>query len=98
MTDKRRSHGEGSVTARGSGKWRIRYDAPSNDGARKQVSETVSGTKTQALSILRKRIRSLEAGEFVRPSQLTVGQYMNDWLRDRDTRQLGTKQCGKETR
>ena len=80
--NKRRSHGEGSVTARGPNKWRIRYDGPAQaDGSRKQISETVSGTKSKALAVLRKRIRSLEIGQFVRPSQLTVSQYFNDWLR-----------------
>jgi integrase len=82
MADKRRSHGEGSVTSRGKNKWRIRYEghAPSNS-MRKQVSETVKGTKAKAQSVLRERIRSLETGQFVQPSQLTVRQYMNDWLK-----------------
>ena len=81
MPNKRRSHGEGSVTARGKSKWRLRYDGPAQaDGSRRQVSETVTGTKAHALSVLRKRVRSLETGEFVQPSQLTVGQYMNNWL------------------
>jgi integrase len=82
MTNNRRSHGEGSVTARGPNRWRIRYDGPTAaDGSRRQVSETISGTKSKALAVLRERIRTLETGQFVRPSQLTVGHYMNGWLR-----------------
>ena len=77
----RRPHGDGSITARGAG-WRIRYDGPTQaDGTRKQISETISGTKSKALAVLRKRIRSLETGQFVRPSQLSVGQYFDNWLR-----------------
>jgi integrase len=81
MTNNRRSHGEGSVTARGASKWRIRYDGPSTSGgARNQISETVSGTKSKALSVLRKRVRSIETGDFVGPSQVTLGQYLKNWL------------------
>ena len=80
--NRRRAHGEGSVTARGANRWRLRYDGPpAADGTRKQISETFVGVKSKALSTLRERIRSLETGQFVGPSQLTVGDYMNDWLR-----------------
>ena len=81
MMNKRRSHGEGSVTPRGTSKWRIRYDAPVGvDGVRRQVSETVTGTKSKALSLLREKISSLETGSFVSPTQQTVGQYFQTWL------------------
>ena len=82
MSDrKRRAHGEGSVTARGKNKWRIRYDGPVEyDGTRKQISETVTGIKTNAQSVLRERIRALETGQFVEPSSTTVAQYMQGWL------------------
>jgi integrase len=81
MTNKRRAHGEGSISARGKNKWRIRYDAPIGESARKQVSETVTGPKSKALSVLREKIRSLEIGRFVGPSQQTVDQYLKRWLR-----------------
>lgn len=82
MTKVRRSHGEGSVTARGKNKWRIRYDGPAEAvGTRKQISETITGTKFKAQSVLRERIRALETGLFVDPNQQTVSHYMNNWLR-----------------
>lgn len=91
MTDKRRSHGEGGVTARGPNKWRIRYDgATKTDGRRAQVSETIKGTKADALRALRERISSIETGTFVRPSKVTVDQYLAQWM-ERHSKQIAAK-------
>ena len=81
MSNKRRSHGEGSVTARGKNKWRLRYDGPIGaDGKRNQVSETVRGTKSNALETLRERIRSIDTGLYVERQTQTVAEYLNWWL------------------
>lgn len=78
---KQRSHGDGSITERGRNRWRLRYDGPPNtDGSRKQVSETVRGTKVDAGRILRERIRAVEHGTFVQPTTITTTEYLEAWL------------------
>ncbi|MDA1280866.1 MAG: tyrosine-type recombinase/integrase [Chloroflexi bacterium] len=80
MPSKRRSHGEGSITPRGAGKWRLRYDGPpGTNGSRRQVSETVRGTKVEASRVLRERIRALETGTYVKSAKLTTADYLQQW-------------------
>ena len=63
----------GSRQQRSKGSWRLRYDGPmGSDGLRKQVSETVKGTRRDADRILRERLGTLEKGTYVPKSPKTV--------------------------
>ena len=72
----------GSITKR-SGKtgvaWRVRYDVPTADGERKQVSETVR-TRKEAEALLARRQHELRSGSYVEPTTTTVGAFFADWL------------------
>ena len=70
----------GSIRRRGSS-YRIRYEGPpAADGRRKQVHETVHGTRRDAERLLRQRLQEVEQGSFVSRSDVTVRQYLENWL------------------
>jgi len=72
----------GSITKR-TGKqgvsWRVRYDVPTVDGGRKQVSETTR-TRKEAEALLAKRQHDLRSGVYVEPTRTTVAAFLADWL------------------
>ncbi len=71
----------GSITPRGKSTWRIRYDGPRDaSGQRRQVSETVKGTKRDAERVLRDRLAAIEQNTFVAPSRLLVSEFLEQWL------------------
>ena len=51
-------------------------------GKRQQQWQTVKGTKKDAERILRELLYSLETGSYVKSSKLSVGQFLEEWLRD----------------
>ena len=71
----------GSLQQRSKGTWRIRYDGPpEGSGRRKQVSETVRGTKTHDQRVLRERLFAIESGGYVSKSRENVAEFMRGWL------------------
>ena len=71
----------GSVRQRSKGTWQLRYEtAPDAAGFRKQVAETVRGTRKKAESALRERLAQIENGGFVTKSEQTVAQFLDHWL------------------
>ena len=72
---------QGSIRQRSRGTWQLRYDGPPDtEGQRKQVSETVRGTRKEAERVLRERLTQAENGGLVAPSKETVEQYLNRWI------------------
>ena len=71
----RRSHGEGSIDARGVDVWRLRYRI---DG--KRFALTVRGTKSAAQRELRRLLREGDIGEHVAPDRMTVAGWSTEWL------------------
>jgi len=73
----------GHVEARGKGTYRgfieLGFDA---DGKRKRTTFTLRGNKREAEAELTKRLHELNTGTYVSPSKLTVGQWLEQWLRD----------------
>ena len=51
-------------------------------GKKRYHSETVKGAKYQAQRRLTELLRQMDTGTFVEPSNLTVGEYLRQWLRD----------------
>ena len=51
------------------------------DGKRKQIFRDAR-TKAEARQILQQLLRELEDGRFVQPHDLTLADYLRDWLRD----------------
>ena len=72
----------GTITKRGKASWRIKYDMPpGEDGVRRIAYVTVKGTKKDAEKALRAKLSTIDAGTHVDPSQLTLGAYLDDWLK-----------------
>jgi integrase len=60
--------------------WRVRWDCRKPDGTRGQCSET-AGSEEEGDRLLRKRMREVDEGGYVRPARLTVREYLVDhWL------------------
>ena len=71
----------GNIEQRSKGSWRLRYDGPlESTGRRKQITETVKGTKKDAEKVLRERLAAIENGGFVPKHLETVAEYMERWL------------------
>lgn len=75
---------KGSITKRSKNSWRIRVDLGHDPqtGKRKQLSRDVKGTKAHAEQMLRATLTSLDTGTYVKPTKLTVGGFLDRWLRD----------------
>ncbi|MGM0561046.1 MAG: site-specific integrase [Pseudomonadota bacterium] len=74
----------GTITRRGKSSWRLKYELPRDPvtGKRRSAYVTVKGKRADAERELRRRLYALDKGVHVDPSKLTLGEYMQDWLRD----------------
>ena len=54
----------------------------SETGKKRYHSESVKGTKVRAQRRLTELLRQMDTGTFVEPSNLTVGEYLRQWLRE----------------
>ena len=71
----RRSHGDGSIDARGPYRWRLRYRI----GA-KRFSTTFRGTLKDARRELRRLLRTGDIGEHIAPDRITLSEWIGRWL------------------
>ena len=74
----------GSIRQRSKGCWEITIDT-GRDGAtgkRLRHFESVKGTKKVAQQRMHELLHTLEQGAYVRPSRLTVAQFLGEWLQD----------------
>jgi integrase len=72
----------GHIRASGRGSWEIKFDAPRADGKRQVRYVTFRGTKREAQAELTKLLAAQEAGTYVDPSKLILGEFLDRWLRD----------------
>ena len=71
----------GSIRQRSKGSWQLRYEGPPDSvGWRKQVSETVRGTRKEAERVLRERLTQIETGILMTRSDETVAEFLGRWL------------------
>jgi len=75
---------KGSIRQRGKGSWQICLDVGRDPatGKRMRHFENVRGRKAEAQKRLHELLNRLEQGAYVRPSRLTVAQFLEGWLRD----------------
>jgi len=75
---------KGHIRQRSKGSWTIWVDLgrEPETGRRQQKSFTVRGTKTDAERELRSILTRIEGGAYVKPTKMTVGEYLESWLRD----------------
>ena len=73
----------GYIRKRGTNRWQLTYDTPRGpDGKRQQRYETIQGTKRQAEARLTEILDSLRRGQYVEPSMMPLGNYLDRWLRE----------------
>jgi len=68
--------------ARGSWTAWIELGADPETGKRRRQTFTVKGTKREAEEALTRALSALDAGTYVQPGKLTVGEYLDTWLQD----------------
>ncbi|CAN5309139.1 site-specific integrase [soil metagenome] len=82
----RRERGTGSITER-NGQWQARYGFFDPSGRRRQRS-AIFESKTKARQWLTARLAELAGGPTADPGSITVGQYLEEWLRSLGMAQL----------
>ena len=71
----------GSVKQRSPGTYQLRYEAPSDgSGRRRQINETVRGTRREAEAVLRQRLVTADSGGYIEKNRQTVVGYLTQWL------------------
>lgn len=71
----------GHIKKRSKGSWTLWYDLPRlADGARRQKTVTVRGTKKDAELELRRIEYELQTGTHTHPTKITIGEYFDQWL------------------
>lgn len=75
--------GRGYIRKRGRS-WEITVELASRDanGRRARKTVAVRGVKRDAQRKLSEILHALDAGSYVEPSRTTVGEYLDQWLRD----------------
>ena len=71
----KRSHGDGSIDARGPDRWRLRYRI-----GRKRFSTTFRGTQRDARQELRRLLRTGDTGEHIAPDKITLAEWVDRWI------------------
>lgn len=72
---------KGHIKQRSKGSWTLWIDLGRDPetGKRKQQTLTVRGSKKDAERELRELLHSLETGRYVKPSRITLGQWLEQW-------------------
>ena len=72
----------GNIRQRSLGSYEIRYTLGTDaaTGKRRTVTTTVTGNRRAAEKELRRLLRTLDAGEHVDPSRMTVREWLTMWL------------------
>ena len=72
----------GHIRQRSPGRWELRYNLGTDpaSGERRVATTTVKGTRQAAEKELRRLLRTVDTGEHVDPSRLTVREWLTTWL------------------
>ena len=75
---------KGSIRQRSKGSWEVCLDTGRDPATGKRLRhfESVKGTKKVAQQRMHELLHTLEQGAYVRPSRLTVAQFLGEWLQD----------------
>ena len=71
----------GHIRKRSAGSWELRYSLGTDPatGKRLTVTTTVKGNHRAAEKELRRLLRTLDTGEHVDPSRMTVREWLTTW-------------------
>ena len=69
------------LRARGKGKWQIVIEQPTDHttGKRNRIYKTVSTSKREAEQIALKIISQIQTDSYIKPTKLSVREFMNTW-------------------
>ena len=63
--------------------WEARYTAGTDPGTGKQIQRSISGkTQKEVARKLKEATAAIDAGTYIAPSKLTVGEWLNVWTKD----------------
>jgi integrase len=82
MARKRRGNGEGSIYQRACGTWCATYSSGYNDKGKRRRRTIFGKTKQAVQDKLRQLTTEIGAGATVEPQRMTVGEYLDRWLKD----------------
>jgi integrase len=82
MTMGRRGNGEGSISRRKDGRWEAKYTAHTADGPKRRA--LYGKTRKEAADKLAKVLADSASGYTFDTENMTVGQYLDRWLKDTD--------------
>src|SRR3990167_6928391 len=73
---------KGRIEQRGKNTWRLWVEVPRDPstGKRQRETFTIKGTKRDAESKLTERLHSINSEGYFKPVNLTLGQYLREWL------------------
>jgi integrase len=71
----------GSIRKRGRASWELKFDIPSDDGKRRTRYVTFRGSRNEAARELTKLLGATDEGTLPDPSNATVAEYIDAWLR-----------------
>jgi integrase len=76
------SRRQGSIRERSPGSFEVRYDIGTDaaTGKRRSATVTMHGDRKEAEKELRRLLRSLDTGEHVDPTRMTVREWLATWL------------------
>ena len=74
----------GTIKKRSRNSWTIWWDEGRDQvtGRRRQRNKSIKGTKKDAEKRLREILTSLDGGDYVQPAKLTLGEFLERWLKD----------------
>ena len=82
-----------AARTRGNGAWEIKVDLPRarGEGSRKRIYATVHGSRIDAEMRLTEQRQQLEQQSYVERRKMTVGRWLEEWLRDYARATTGNK-------
>jgi hypothetical protein len=82
----KRGWGEGQIIPRGSDpnkpdRYLVRIPLPPGpDGKRQYHNKTIKGSKTKAREYLATELAKIHQGNFIKPSEMTLGAHLSYWI------------------
>ena len=80
---KRRDAGSGTIRQRADGRWEGRYTVGYDPKTGKQLTRSIYGkTKREVRDKLNKTLTEIQEGTYIEPTNLTVGEWLDLWLKE----------------
>ncbi|WP_028308773.1 tyrosine-type recombinase/integrase [Desulfitibacter alkalitolerans] len=79
---KKRGNGEGSIIQRKDGRWQATITAGHDANGKPKRRAFYGKTRKEAVSKMNEALQSLQQGNYVEPSRITFGEWIQRWLDD----------------